>query len=71
VTTRFWAERPGSAPTPEIAERAEIALHAKKSMWLRKRWRKWPDTPLAEVVAAKLRRPDPDAVQDGGSVRRT
>jgi hypothetical protein len=38
------------------AEQAEVALHAKKSMWLTKRWRKWPDAPLRDTVIYKLRR---------------
>jgi hypothetical protein len=29
---------------------------AKKSMWMTKRWRKWRDAPLADIVAVKLRR---------------
>ncbi|GAA4011293.1 hypothetical protein GCM10022247_37070 [Allokutzneria multivorans] len=40
----------------EAAERAEIALHSKKSMWDTKRWRKWRDSPLRDVVIYKLRR---------------
>lgn len=42
--------------TAEAAEQAETKLQAKKSMWLTKRWRKWRDAPLADVVAHKLRR---------------
>jgi hypothetical protein len=44
-------------------------LLAKKSMWMTKRWRKWRDAPLAEIVADKLRRraeagmEDPTAVE--------
>ncbi|GAA1639442.1 hypothetical protein GCM10009679_50540 [Saccharothrix algeriensis] len=44
------------AAEPEAAERAEVKLYAKKSMWLTKRWRKCRDTPLASVVEYKLRR---------------
>jgi hypothetical protein len=40
----------------EAAEQAEIELHAKRSMWSTKRWRKWRDAPLGEVVTDKLRR---------------
>jgi hypothetical protein len=40
----------------EIAEHAETRLQAKKSMWLTKRWRKWRDAPLGDVVAFKLQR---------------
>lgn len=39
---------------PEIAESAEVKLLAKKSRWLKTRWRKCADTPLAEVVEYKL-----------------
>ncbi|MGH3544670.1 MAG: hypothetical protein ACRDPW_01860 [Mycobacteriales bacterium] len=42
--------------TDEDAEQAELTLQAKKSMWLRERWRKSSDTPLADTVAYKLRR---------------
>jgi hypothetical protein len=42
--------------TPELAESAEVKLLAKKSMWMTKRWRKWRDASLAEVVEYKLRR---------------
>ncbi len=44
------------APEPEVAERAEVKLYAKKSRWLTMRWRKWRDAPLAQVVEYKLRR---------------
>jgi hypothetical protein len=40
----------------DAAEQAENTLAAKKSMWMTKRWRKWPDTPLANTVVYKLRR---------------
>jgi len=40
----------------EHAEHAETRLQAKKSMWLTKRWRKWRDAPLGDVVAFKLQR---------------
>jgi hypothetical protein len=40
----------------EAAQRVEDRLLAKKSMWLTRRWRKWRDAPLAEIVADKLRR---------------
>ncbi len=36
----------------DAAEEAETRLQAKKP----KRWRKWPDTPLHEIVADQLRR---------------
>jgi hypothetical protein len=42
--------------TAEAAEQAETKLQAKKSMWLTKRWRKWRDAPLADIVVYKLRR---------------
>jgi hypothetical protein len=38
------------------AEHAEATLAAKKSMWLTKRWRKWRDVPLADVLIHQLRR---------------
>lgn len=37
-------------------EHAETRLAAKKSMWLTKRWRKWRDAPLADIVSYQLRR---------------
>jgi hypothetical protein len=40
----------------EVAEQAEVRLFARKSMWMTKRWRKWRDAPLAEIVEHKLRR---------------
>lgn len=40
----------------ETAEHVEDRLLVKKSMWFTKRWRKWRDAPLADVVAYKLRR---------------
>ena len=46
----------GFGVTAEVAERAETTLYAKKSMWLTKRWRKWRDAPLVEVIESKLRR---------------
>jgi hypothetical protein len=53
----------------DIAERVEDRLLVKKSMWYTKRWRKWPDARLADVVVYKLLRrarlgiADPDAVE--------
>ncbi|MEV4513229.1 hypothetical protein AB0K00_30170 [Dactylosporangium sp. NPDC049525] len=46
----------GPVVAVEVAERAELRLLAKKSMWMTKRWRKWRDAPLAETVEYKLRR---------------
>jgi hypothetical protein len=46
----------GCALGPDAAEHAEVRLLVKKSMWMTKRWRKWRDAPLAEVVEYKLRR---------------
>jgi hypothetical protein len=46
----------GFVVAAEQAERAEVRLLAKKSMWMTKRWRKVRDAPLAEFVAARLRR---------------
>ncbi|HJP76913.1 MAG TPA: hypothetical protein VJ914_21775 [Pseudonocardiaceae bacterium] len=40
----------------EAPEHAETRLAAKKSMWLTKRWRKWRDAPLADIVSYQLRR---------------
>ena len=42
--------------TGEAAEFVQDRLLARKSMWRTKRWRKWPDAALAEVVVFKLRR---------------
>lgn len=46
----------GATVDVEVAERAENALLAKKSMWYTTRWRKWRDAPLADIVSYKLRR---------------
>lgn len=46
----------GSVVAIEVAEQAEVKLLIKKSRWMTKRWRKWRDAPLAEVVAHKLQR---------------
>jgi len=40
----------------ETAELVEDRLLAKKSMWFTKRWRKWRDAPLMDIVTYKLRR---------------
>ncbi|GAA1719855.1 hypothetical protein [Fodinicola feengrottensis] len=40
----------------DAAERAEVRLYLKKSMWFTKRWRKWPDAPLGDMVILQLRR---------------
>lgn len=50
------ADATGPADATELAERAEAKLSARKSMWLTKRWRKWRDAPLGEVVVGKLQR---------------
>jgi hypothetical protein len=66
---RILASAVGPA-ADEAAELVEDRLHAKKSMWLTKRWRKWRDAPLADVVVYKLRRrvrlgmAEPDATED-------
>jgi hypothetical protein len=52
----------------EAAERAEVRLLAKKSMWMTKRWRKWRDAPLAEIVAYKLRRRARTGMVDAAAV---
>lgn len=41
---------------PVVEERAADRLGVKKSMWFTKRWRKYPDAPLAQVVTFTLRR---------------
>ncbi|MFE6863861.1 hypothetical protein [Nocardia sp. NPDC057668] len=41
-------------PNSEIASGAELSLTTKKSMWFTKRWRKSPDTPLAEALTWRL-----------------
>jgi hypothetical protein len=46
----------GLAVTPDMAERTETRLLAKKSMWSRRWWHKWPDAPLVDIVERKLRR---------------
>ena len=46
----------GPVAAVEVTERAELRLLARKSMWMTKRWRKWRDAPLAEIVEYKLRR---------------
>lgn len=58
----------GAVIPPEVAERAEIKLYAKRTMWLTKKWRKWRDAPLAEVVEAKLRRRARTGMQDPADV---
>lgn len=40
----------------EIVEHAEAKLLARKSMWMTKGWRKYPDAPLADVLEDRLRR---------------
>ena len=40
----------------EAVELAEAKLLAKKSMWMTKRWRKYRDAPLADIVMNRLRR---------------
>jgi hypothetical protein len=40
----------------DVVERVETKLLAKKSMWAVKRWRKWRDAALGEIVQASLRR---------------
>jgi hypothetical protein len=52
----------------EAAERAEGRLLAKKSMWMTKRWRKWRDAPLAEIVMYKLRRRARTGMEDPAAV---
>lgn len=58
----------GPVAAAEVAERAEVKLLAKKSMWATKRWRKRRDTPLAEVVEHKLRRRGRLGMDNPGSV---
>ena len=58
----------GSGVSAEVAERAETRLYAKKSMWLTKRWRKWRDAPLAEVIESKLRRRAASGMADAATV---
>src|SRR5690349_15957895 len=40
----------------DVIEHVEVKLLAKKSMWLTKRWRKYRDAPLADVVEDRLLR---------------
>jgi hypothetical protein len=67
---RVLATATGSDVAIDAAEQAESRLLGKKSMWMTKRWRKWRDAPLAEIVARKLLRraeagmADPAAVEE-------
>lgn len=40
----------------DLAERAEVTLLSKKSMWFTAPWRNWPDAPLVVIVERRLRR---------------
>ncbi len=40
----------------DVAEDVTVRLLVKKSMWFTKRWRKWRDAPLADIVEDQLRR---------------
>ncbi|MFD3707083.1 hypothetical protein ACFWUP_28435 [Nocardia sp. NPDC058658] len=40
----------------EAAENCEVDLLSRRSKWQTAGWRKWPDAPLREMVAYKLRR---------------
>ncbi|MET7419724.1 hypothetical protein [Dactylosporangium sp. NPDC005555] len=40
----------------DAADRVEVKLLTKKSLWVTSRWRKWRDAPLADIVTDKLRR---------------
>jgi hypothetical protein len=40
----------------EAGQQVEMKLLAKTSMWMTKRWRKYRDAPLADVVENRLRR---------------
>ena len=46
----------GRTVAVEAAEQVEAKLLAKKSMWFTKRWRKWPDARLADLLLQKLQR---------------
>ncbi|GIH14421.1 hypothetical protein Raf01_25930 [Rugosimonospora africana] len=46
----------GAGIVDEVVEQAEAMLLAKKSMWMTKRWRKYRDAPLADIVVNRLRR---------------
>jgi hypothetical protein len=58
----------GPVVAAETAEQAEVRLVAKKSMWMTKRWRKWRDAPLAEIVAYKLHRRAEVGMEDPAAV---
>lgn len=58
----------GPTAAMELAEQAEFRLLAKKSMWMTKRWRKWRDAPLAEVLEYKLRRRVACGMEDSAAV---
>jgi hypothetical protein len=44
------------AVVADVVERAEAKLLTKKSRWMTKRWRKWRDAPLGDMVEGRLRR---------------
>jgi hypothetical protein len=50
------ASATGVTIVAEVVEQAETKLLAKKSMWMTKRWRKYRDAPLADIVENRLRR---------------
>jgi hypothetical protein len=58
----------GSAVAIDVAEQAEAKLLVKRSMWMTKRWRKWRDAPLAEIVVTKLRRRAATGMEDQAAV---
>ena len=63
------ASAAGVTIADEVVEQAEAKLLAKKSMWLTKRWRKYRDAPLANIIENRLRRrvrlgmEDPDTAE--------
>lgn len=51
----------------EVVEQAEAKLLAKRSMWMTKRWRKYRDAPLADIVENRLRRRIRLGIDDPGT----
>ena len=53
---RVLATATGVTIVDEVIEQVETKLLAKKSMWMTKRWRKYRDAPLADIVEDHLLR---------------
>lgn len=57
----------GAGIIDEVVEQAEAKLLAKKSMWMTKRWRKYRDAPLVDIVENRLRRRVRLGIDDPGT----